>query len=285
MRAILENVRSGDVASYEVPDPELRSGGILVQTAFSAISAGTERAHREQVEKSIIGKAMARPDIVRQVIDFAKAEGIKAAYQRVQTRLDSLSPLGYSCAGTVVGVAEDVREFRLGDRVSCGGAGYANHSEVNFIPVNLAARIPANVGLDAASLTTIGAIAVQGLRQSQAVLGENIVVIGAGLVGVLTGQLAKAAGCRVVAIDIDPERVRYAVGMGANLGLLSEDSHTPPMVKEFTKYGADVVIITAATPSTAPIELAARLLRDRGRIVVVGDVGLGVSRSAAYHKE
>jgi predicted dehydrogenase/threonine dehydrogenase-like Zn-dependent dehydrogenase len=285
MRAILENVRSGDVASYEVPDPELRSGGILVQTAFSAISAGRERAHREQVEKSIIGKAMARPDVVRQVIDFAKAEGIKAAYQRVQMRLDSLTPLGYSCAGTVVAVAEDVREFRLGDRVSCGGVGYANHCEVNFIPVNLAARVPANVGLDTASLTTIGAIAVQGLRQSQVALGENVVVIGVGLVGVLTVQLAKAAGCRVVAIDIEPERVRYAVGMGANLGLRSDDSHTLPMVKEFTQYGADVVIITAATPSTAPIELAARLLRDRGRIVVVGDVGLGVSRSAAYNKE
>jgi predicted dehydrogenase/threonine dehydrogenase-like Zn-dependent dehydrogenase len=285
MRALLENVRSGEVTSYEVPAPELRAGGILVQTAFSAISAGTERAHREQVEKSMIGKAMARPDIVRQVIDFAKAEGIKAAYQRVQTRLDSLSPLGYSCAGTIIGVSEDVRDFRVGDRVSCGGAGYANHSEVNFIPVNLAASVPDNVGLDAASLTTIGAIAVQGLRQSQVVFGENVVVIGAGLVGVLTVQLAKAAGCRVVAIDIDAGRVRRAVDMGANLGLVSEDGHTPAAVKEFTQFGADVAVITAATPSTAPIELAARVLRDRGRIVVVGDVGLGVSRSAAYHKE
>ena len=247
MRALLENVRSGDVTSYGVPVPELRPGGVLVQTAFSAISAGTERAHREQVEKSMIGKAMARPDIVRQVIDFAKAEGIKAAYQRVQTRLDSLSPLGYSCAGTIVGVAEDVRAFRVGDRVACGGAGYANHSEINFIPVNLAASVPDNVGLDAASLTTIGAIAVQGLRQSQVVFGENVVVIGAGLVGVLTVQLAKAAGCRVIAIDIDPGRVQRAVDMGANLGLLSEDGHTPTVVKEFTQFGADVAIITAAT--------------------------------------
>ncbi len=141
------------------------------------------------------------------------------------------------------------------------------------------------MGLDAAALTTIGAIAVQGLRQSQVVFGENVVVIGAGLVGVLTVQLAKAAGCRVVAIDIDPNRVQRAVSMGADLGLLSEDGHTPSKVKELTQFGADVAILTAATPSTAPIELAARVLRDRGRIVVVGDVGLGVSRSAAYQKE
>src|ERR1700746_2684479 len=127
MRAILENVRAGQVASYEVPDPELRPGGVLVRTAFAAISAGTERAHREQVEKSILGKAMARPDLVRQVINYAKTEGIRSAYQRVQTRLDTLSPLGYSCAGTVLAVAQDVVDFRVGERVACGGAGYSNH--------------------------------------------------------------------------------------------------------------------------------------------------------------
>ena len=285
MRAILENVRSGEVATFDVPDPELRPGGILVRTAFSAISSGTEKAHREQVEKSMLGKALARPDLVRQVIDFAKAEGIKAAYQRVQTRLDSLSPMGYSCAGTVLAVSKDVHEFQPGDRVACGGVGNANHCEVNFTPKNLAVRVPGDVPLDAASLTTIGAIAVQGLRQSQAVFGENVVVIGSGLVGVLTMQLAKAAGCRVIAIDIDAARVERAVRLGAHLGLSSEDPQTPAAVKEFTRYGADVAIITAATPSTAPIELAARLLRDRGRIVVVGDVGLGLSRNNAYHKE
>src|SRR5882672_1614023 len=134
MRAILEDVRSGEVTSHEVPQPELRAGGILVRTAFSAISAGTELAHREQVEKSLLGKALARPDLVRQVVDFARTVGVKAAYQNVQSRLDALAPLGYSCAGVVIAAGQGVPEFQPGDRVACAGAGYASHCEVNFIP-------------------------------------------------------------------------------------------------------------------------------------------------------
>jgi predicted dehydrogenase/threonine dehydrogenase-like Zn-dependent dehydrogenase len=285
MRTILEDMRSGEVIACEVPGPELRPGGILVRTAFSAISAGTERAKLEQGEKSLLGKAIARPDLVRQVVDFARNEGITAAYQRVRSRLDSLSPLGYSCSGTVIATAEDVQEFRSGDRVACAGGGYASHSEINFVPRNLAARVPEGVPLDAAALTTIGSIALQGLRQAQVSFGETVAVIGAGLVGVLTMQLAKAAGCRVIAIDLSTERVERAKCLGADLGLLSQDGGTPLAVKEFTHYGADVAIITAATPSTEPIELAASIARDRGRIVVVGDVGLGVSRHHPYLKE
>src|SRR6266566_6714131 len=276
MRAILENVRSGDVSSYEIPQPELREGGILVRTAFSAISAGTECAHRAQVQKSLVGKALARPDLVRQVLDFARNEGIKTAYERVQSKLDTLAPLGYSCAGVVVAAGRNVHEFQTGDRVACGGTGCASHCEVNFIPKNLAVRVPDSVPLDAASLTTIGAIALQGFRQSQAVLGETVVVIGAGLVGVLTIQLAKAAGCRVVAIDLNLERAERAKRFAADLALCSTDSQTPLRMKEFARYGADAAIITAATPSTAPVELAASVVRDRGRVVVVGEVGLGV---------
>jgi polar amino acid transport system substrate-binding protein len=285
MRAILEDMRSGKVMAYEVPQPELRPGGILVRTAFSAISSGTERVKLEAGEKSLMGKAMARPDLVRQVMDFARNEGIKAAYQRVQSRLDSLSPLGYSCSGIVIAAGEGVQEFQPGDRVACGGGGYANHSAINFVPKNLAVKLPDSVGLDAAALTTIGAIAMQGLRQSESRFGETVAVIGAGLVGVLTIQLAKAAGCRVIAIDLDPGRVERAVKFGADRGLLSSDPRTPLAIKEFTRYGPDAVIITAATPSTEPIELAAAIARDRGRIVVVGDVGLGVSRPNVYLKE
>jgi polar amino acid transport system substrate-binding protein len=285
MKAILEDMRSGKVMAYEVPQPELRPGGILVRTAFSAISSGTERVKLEAGEKSLMGKAMARPDLVRQVMDFARNEGIKAAYQRVQSRLDSLSPLGYSCSGIVIAAGEGVQEFQPGDRVACGGGGYANHSAINFVPKNLAVKLPDSVGLDAAALTTIGAIAMQGLRQSESRFGETVAVIGAGLVGVLTVQLAKAAGCRVIAIDLDPGRVERAVKFGADRGLLSSDPRTPLSIKEFTRYGPDAVIITAATPSTEPIELAAAIARDRGRIVVVGDVGLGVSRPNVYLKE
>src|SRR5450432_791359 len=285
MRAILEDVRSGEVTSHEVPQPELRPGGILVRTAFSAISAGTELAHREQVEKSLLGKALARPDLVRQVVDFARTAGVKAAYQKVQSRLDMLAPLGYSCAGIVIAAGPGVLEFQPGDRVACAGAGYASHCEVNFIPKNLAVRIPDAVSLEAASLSAIGAIALQGFRQSQAVLGEVVAVIGAGLVGVLTIQLAKAAGCRVVAIDRDMQRVERARQFGADLALSAADRDTAARVQEFTRYGADVVIIAAASPSADPVELAASISRDRGRIVVVGTVDLGVSRKAMYMKE
>jgi predicted dehydrogenase/threonine dehydrogenase-like Zn-dependent dehydrogenase len=285
MRAILEDLRSGEVNSHEVPQPELRPGGILVRTAFSAISAGTELAHREQAEKSLLGKALARPDLVRQVVDFARTSGVKAAYRRVQSRLDMIAPMGYSCAGTVIAAAPKINEFQPGDRVACAGVGYASHCEVNFIPRNLAVRIPEAVSLEAASLSAIGAIALQGLRQSQAVLGEVVVVIGAGLVGVLTIQLAKAAGCRVIAIDRDARRVERAQQLGADLALDSADHDTPLRVQEFARYGADVAIVTAASPSAEPIELAANIARDRGRIVVVGTVDLGVSRKAMYRKE
>jgi len=285
MRAILEDVRSGEVAGHEVPPPELRPGGVLVRTAFSAISAGTELAHREQVEKSLLGKAMARPDLVRQVLDFARTSGVKAAYQRVQSRLDMLAPLGYSCAGVVIAAGKGVQEFHPGDRVACAGAGYAGHCEVNFIPKNLAARVPDGVSLEAASLSAIGAIALQGFRQSQAVIGEVVAVVGAGLVGVLTLQVAKAAGCRVIAIDLDRERAERARLFGADVALCSADHDTALRVKEFAPYGADAVIITAASPSAEPIELAANISRDRGRIVVVGTVDLGVSRKAMYLKE
>ncbi len=285
MRAILENIRSGEVSGHEVPQPELRPGGVLVRTAFSAISAGTELAHREQVEKSLLGKALARPDLVRQVVDFARTAGVKAAYQRVQSRLDTLAPLGYSCAGVVIAAGQGVPEFQPGDRVACAGAGYASHCEVNFIPRNLAVRVPDTVSLEAASLSAIGAIALQGFRQSQAVLGEVVAVIGAGLVGVLTVQLAKAAGCRVIAIDRDGQRVERARQFGADLALSSTDRDTPQRVKEFARYGADVAIITAATPSAEPVEMAADICRDRGRIVVVGTVDLGVSRKTMYMKE
>ncbi len=285
MQAILEDMQSGAVDVYEVPEPELRPGGILVRTHFSAISAGTERNKVEQSSKSIVGKAMARPDLVRQVLDYAKSNGVRAAYQKVQSRLQSLSTMGYSCAGAVLAVGEGVTEFSVGDLVACGGGGYANHCEVNWVPQNLAARVPAGVSLQAASLTTIGAIAMQGLRQACVNFGETVVVVGAGLVGVLVIQLARAAGCRVIAVDLNAERAQKAVAFGAHLGLAASDPRLEIAVQKFSRYGPDAAVITAATPSAEPVELAARLLRDRGRIVIVGDVGMGVSRPNMYHKE
>jgi polar amino acid transport system substrate-binding protein len=285
MRALLEDMKSGQVAAYDVPAPELQEGGILVRTAFSAISAGTEKASVEAGRKSLFGKAMARPDLVKQVLEYAQSNGIRAAHQKVQARLETLSALGYSCSGFVLEAGADVRGFHPGDRVACAGAGYASHCEINFVPANLAVRVPDNVGLEAASLTTIGAIAVQGVRQANVTFGETVAVIGVGLVGVLAIQVLRAAGCRVIAIDLSSDRAAQATSFGAHIGLCTSDPGLEGAVASFSRYGVDAALITAASKSAEPLELAARLLRDRGRIVVVGDVGMGVSRANMYRKE
>jgi predicted dehydrogenase/threonine dehydrogenase-like Zn-dependent dehydrogenase len=285
MLALLTDRKSGEVSTYDVPAPELRPGGLLVRTQYSAISAGTERATLELSSKSLLAKAKARPDLVKQVIEYARQNGVKAAYEKVHAKLDTLTTLGYSCAGEVISVADGVHEFRAGDRVACGGGTYANHAEINFVPRNLAVRIPSQVSSAAASLTTIGAIAMQGVRQAEVGIGETVAVIGAGLVGVLTIQILHAAGCRVVAIDLSPQRVKRAADFGAHLAVAADDPTLASSIKEFSRYGADAAILTAATDSVEPAEMAAKILCDRGRIVVVGAVGMGVSRSNMYMKE
>lgn len=285
MLALLTDRKSGEVSTYDVPAPEIRPGGLLVRTHYSAISAGTERATLELSSRSLLAKAKARPDLVRQVIEYARQNGVKAAYQKVKANLDALTTLGYSCAGEVVSVGEGAEEFRPGDRVACAGGTYANHAEINFVPRNLAVHIPPQVSTVAASLTTIGAIALQGFRQADVRIGETVAVIGAGLVGVLTIQIVRAAGCRVVAIDLSPERVARAADFGAHLAVSVNDPSLVSKIKELSKYGVDAAILTAATDSSEPTELAAKILRDRGRIIVVGGVGMGVSRSNMYTKE
>jgi predicted dehydrogenase/threonine dehydrogenase-like Zn-dependent dehydrogenase len=283
MRALLEDMKSGQVAVYEVPAPELQQGGILVRTAFSAISSGTEKASVEAARKSLLGKAMARPDLVKQMVEYARSNGLAAAHQKVQARLNTLTALGYSCSGLVL--ESSFAGFQPGDRVACAGSGYASHCEVNFVPANLAVLVPENVVLQAASLTTIGAIAVQGVRQANVTFGETVAVIGVGLVGVLAMQVLRAAGCRVIAIDVSKDRAAQATALGAHLGLSTSDPGLEGAVASFSRYGVDAALITAATKSAEPLELAAKLLRDRGRISVIGDVGMGVSRANMYRKE
>ena len=285
MRALLEDMKSGKVAAYDVPAPELQEGGILVRTAFSAISSGTEKAAVEAGRKSLLGKAMARPDLVKQVLEYAQSNGIAAARQKVQARLETLSALGYSCSGFVLEAGAGTTGFQPGDRVACAGVGYASHGEINFVPANLAVLVPANVSLQAACLTTIGAIAMQGVRQANVTFGETVAVIGVGLVGVLAIQILRAAGCRVIAIDLSSDRAAQALSFGAHLGLATSDPGLEGAVASFSRYGVDAALITAATRSADPLELAAKLLRDRGRISVIGDVGMGVSRANMYRKE
>src|SRR5260370_5274197 len=285
MLALMTDRKSGEVSTYHVPAPELRTRGILVRTHYSAISAGTERATLELSSKSLLDKSKGRPDLVKQVLEYARQNGVKAAYEKVDAKLDTLTTLGYSCAGEVISVGEGVHEFRAGDRVACGGGTYANHAEINFVPRNLAVRIPSQVSSVAASLTTIGAIAMQGVRQAEVGISEPVAVIGAGLVGVLTIQILRAAGCRVVAIDLSPQRVERAAEFGAHLAVAANDPTLASSIKEFSRYGVDAAILTAATDSAEPAKMAARILRDRGRIIVVGAVGMGVSRNNMYLKE
>jgi predicted dehydrogenase/threonine dehydrogenase-like Zn-dependent dehydrogenase len=285
MQILLGDMQTGEVGMHDIPAPELRPGGILVRTAFSAVSTGTELAQLETASKSLLGKAAARPDVVRQVLEYARVHGLRAAYNKVRSRLETLLPIGYSCSGTVMAVGAGVSGFSCGDRVACAGVGYARHAEINWIPQNLAAHVPEGVSMEAAALSTVGAIALQGFRQSGAVLGETVAVIGAGLVGALTVQLAHSAGCRVVAIDSDSDRAHQSVSLGANLGLPLGQPNLEDEIKRFSRYGVDVAIIAAETPSSEPLELAARILRDRGRIVIVGTIGINVPRAALYAKE
>lgn len=284
MKQVVQNFRSGQLKVEELPRPALRPGGVLVRTAFSLISAGTERSIVETAQSSLIGKARSRPDLVRQVLDTVKREGLGSAYEKVKGRLSQTKELGYSAAGIVVEVGRNAGEFRVGDRVGCAGAGYASHAEVIYVPKNLCCKLPEAVSLEAACYTTVGAIALQGIRQADPRLGEAVAVIGLGLVGQLTVQLLRAAGCRVLGIDIAQSACELARQSGAD-AVADPGSAATACAALTDGHGADCIVITAATKTSEPIELAAELARDRARVVVVGLVGMDVPRNHFYAKE
>lgn len=284
MKQLIREPGTGRLRLGSVPAPVIRPGGLLVRTSHSVVSIGTERSQLEFGRKSLLGKARSRPDQVQQVIDTVRREGLASAYRKVKHRLNAYTPLGYSTSGTVIGVGAGVTEFSVGDRVACAGAGYANHAEVNWVPKNLVVHLPPEVSLEDAAFATIGAIALQGVRQAGASLGESVVVIGLGLLGQLTVQLLKAAGIRPIGIDLDPARVELATRLGA-LGLERGASVHEVVEVATGGIGADAVIITAATSSSDPVRLACELARQQGRVVIVGDVPIEVPRSPAYEKE
>ncbi len=285
MKQVVQNYRSGDLSVDDVPAPSLRAGGLLVRTVSSAVSAGTERSKVDLARKNLLGKAMARPDQVRKVVDAVRREGLAATYHKVLNKLDALSPLGYSTAGRVIAVGDGCEMFSVGDAVACAGAGYANHAEVVWVPSNLCAPIPEGVDFAQASFATIGAIALHGVRQAEARLGETIAVIGLGLLGQLTIQLLKASGCQVIAVDVDPWKVKLAARTGADSALSRSDDVVGLVGKMTSGRGADAVIITAAAPSNDPFVLAGDIARDRAHVVLVGAVPIEVPRSPYYEKE
>ena len=285
MKQVVQNYRTGELLVDDVPAPALRAGGMLVQVVVSAVSAGTEKSKVDLARKNLVGKAMARPDQVKKVIDTVRKEGVRATFNKVKNKLDSLSPLGYSAAGRVVAVGDGCDGFTVGDAVACAGAGFANHAELIWVPQNLCARLPAGVSFEDASFATIGAIALQGVRQAEAQLGETIAVIGLGLIGQLTVQLLRAAGCRVVGVDVDPWKVDLARQHGADLALARDADVVAQTFALTDGRGADAVIITAAAPNNDPVVLAGDLARDRAHVVIVGAVPLDVPRSPFYEKE
>ncbi len=283
MKQLLQNMRDGKAQVVEVPVPQPKRGTALVQVASSLVSAGTERMVVEFAEKSLIGKAQSRPDLVRQVLDKARREGILTTLESAFNRLDQPMALGYSSAGTVIAVGEGLTGIQVGDRVACAGGGYAVHAEYNIVPKNLLTRLPENVDFESAAFTTLGAIALQGFRLAQPQIGDRVAVIGLGLLGLLTVGIAASAGCRVFGVDLDPARVSLARQMGAEAVRRPEAEDAG---RAFTDgRGFDAVLICADTKSNDPIELAGALARDHGQVVAVGAVGLEIPRKIYYEKE
>ena len=285
MKQILQNVRSGELELVDVPAPVPARGQLLVRNAYSVMSPGTEKLALDFARKTLLGKARSRPDLVKQVLGKLRRDGALATYRSVTSRLDGPQPLGYASAGVVLSVGLGVMAFAPGDQVACAGAGYANHAELIVVPENLAVRVPAGVALEHAAFATIGAIALQGLRVANPTLGEVAAVIGLGLIGQLTVMVARANGCRVLGIDLDPARVAQVQDLGAEWGASSSEDFSAWRAAATDGHGADFAIVTASASDAGPLALAAELCRQKGRISLVGALPIEVDRRALYDKE
>ena len=285
MKQIYQNFKGGGAEVYTVPSPKLSSGKVLVHTKSSVLSVGTESMVTQFSEKGLLQKAKSRPDLVKQVIDKAKVDGFIAAYNIVKNRLDQPIALGYSSAGIIIKKSNDINNFEIGDRVACAGGGYAAHAEVVSVPKNLVAKIPDDVTFESAAFTTIGSIAMQGIRQANVKLGEVVAVIGLGLIGQITVQLLKVSGCDVIGYDLNSIRVDIAKQNGADAVSNSSDTFITTCDDFTGGNGVDIVLITASTTSNDPLEIAGRISRDKGIVVAVGAVGLTIPRKIYYEKE
>jgi len=284
MKQVLQDV-TGTLRVVEVAAPALRRGGVLVQTSHSVVSAGTERQTIALARKNLIGKALSRPDLVRQVLQKARAEGVGEAARQAQARLARPIPLGYSSAGIAAEIGPGVEGIRAGDRVACSGLGFASHAEVVSVPRNMLAVVPDEVSLEDAAFGGVGAIALHGIRMGEVELGSRAVVIGLGLLGLITVQLLRAAGCHVFGTDLREEKVKLALDLGAEGGAVAGED-VAGAVRAFTAgHGADVVLIAASTSSAGPLALAAEVARDRARVVAVGAIRLDAPRRTFYEKE
>jgi predicted dehydrogenase/threonine dehydrogenase-like Zn-dependent dehydrogenase len=295
MKQLLQDARTGELQIAEVPAPQLLPGCVLVRVAASLVSAGTERASAEFAGKSLLAKAKARPDLVRDVMAKLRRDGLASTLQTVRSRLDQPQSVGYSSAGEVVAVGDGVADIDVGDRVACAGAGYAVHAEFACVPRLLLAKIPESgesasqvsyrVTFEEAAFGTVGAICLHGIRTAEVALGDTVAVIGLGLLGQITVQLLKAAGCRVFGMDLLRQRADLAIGSGAGAACTSAREFRDLCFQKTGGRGVDSVLITAETASSEPVNLAAELARDRAIVVAVGTVGMDLQRKLYYEKE
>lgn len=282
MQQILQNLRDGSTEIADVPAPALRRGHLLIRSEVTLVSAGTERMLVEFGKANMLQKARQQPDKVRMVLEKVRTDGLAATFDAVRSKLDQPLPLGYCNVGTVIGVGAGVSGFSIGDRVVSNG----KHAEVVSVPVNLCAKVPDEVSEDAAAFTVLSAIALQGIRLVNPTLGECVAVTGLGLIGLVTVQLLRAHGCRVLGIDFDRAKLALAREFGAETVDLSAGEDPEAAAAAFSRgRGMDAVIITASTKSNEPVTQAAHMCRKRGRIVLVGVTGLELSRADFYEKE
>jgi predicted dehydrogenase/threonine dehydrogenase-like Zn-dependent dehydrogenase len=287
MKQLLQDARTGESEVAEVPAPQLLPGCVLVRVAASLVSAGTERASAEFAGKSLLAKAKARPDLVRDVLAKLRRDGLASTVQTVRSRLDQPQSLGYSSAGVVIAVADGVADISVGDRVACAGAGYAVHGEFACVPRMLVAKIPESgkVCFEEAAFATVGAICLHGIRTAEVALGDTVAVIGLGLLGQITVQLLNAAGCRVFGMDPLRQRADLAIASGAESACAGAREFRDLCFQKTGGVGVDSVLITAETAGSEPVNLAAELARDRAIVVAVGTVGMELQRKLYYEKE
>ena len=287
MKQVIQSRKSGKLALKEVPAPAVKAGHLLVETRASLISTGTERMVIDFAKKSLAGKAKARPDLVKKVIDKLKSDGLKATYETVMARLDAPLPLGYSAAGVIKAVGAGLEgEFWVGGRVAIAGAGIANHAELNVVPRNLAASVPDGVSDEEAAFGTVGAVAMHAVRNAEVRLGEVVAVLGCGLVGQIAARLLTLSGCRVICLDYNPERLKLATEWGAEQALDLAKDGVEMNIREMTQgCGADAIVIAAATESSEPFDTAAAIARDRARVVMVGMTGTAFPYADFMKKE
>jgi len=279
-------IKKGQVVVENIPAPLIEQGHVLVEVAYSLISTGTELSRVQSSGQSLVKKALEQPEKVKKLWDYLRSRGIQKTLTKLKGQINQATPLGYSCSGSVIQSGEGISDLKPGDQVACAGAGVANHAEIVLVPRNLIVKVPKGCTLKDASSVTLGAIAMQGVRRADPRLGEIVAIIGLGLLGQITVQLIKAAGCMVLGIDLDGRRVSLAKKLGADAAFNPAKKDINNEIRHLTgDHGVDATIITATSSSNSIVQQAMEITRKKGRVVVVGEVGLGLNRSPFYKKE